>query len=400
MKILQVCNKIPFPPQDGGSLAMNQLSESLHRMGHEVKILAMNTHKQQFLESSWTTEYRRKFKPELIFMDTRIKALDAVLNLFSDKSYNIERFYSEAFAQKLQSVLQAGKYDIIQMESLYVAPYLPLIRKYSRAKVVLRAHNVEHGIWERLAAREKNPLRKKYLKLLADRLKAYEESKLNDFDAIAAITPGDAAFFRNCGCIRPVVLIPFGIEIKPFVPTEVKPDSIFFIGAMDWLPNEESVRWVLDHMWDRLLDMHPSLHFYIAGRNMPRWLKDLNKKQVTVFPDIPDADAFMADKAILLAPYFSGGGMRVKFIEAMARKKTVITTILGAEGIEGRDGDHFLLAESEAGLLAVTGKAIHDAALREAIGDKARSLVANKYDSRGIAETLMGLYTKIQGNAL
>jgi glycosyltransferase involved in cell wall biosynthesis len=164
---------------------------------------------------------------------------------------------------------------------------------------------------------------------------------------------------------------------------------------MDWLPNQESVRWVLDRMWQPLLAMHPNLHLYIAGRNMPRWLKELDIKQVSIFPDIPDADAFMADKAILLAPYFSGGGMRVKFIEAMARKKTVITTALGAEGIEGRDGDHFLLAESEAGLLAVTDKCIRDAALREAIGDKARSLVANKYDSRRIAEKLSELFSKL-----
>jgi glycosyltransferase involved in cell wall biosynthesis len=192
-----------------------------------------------------------------------------------------------------------------------------------------------------------------------------------------------------------VVHIPFGVEIKPFVATEVKPDSIFFIGAMDWLPNQESVRWVLDHLWDRLVVSHPGLHFYIAGRNMPRWLKELNRKQVSVFPDIPDADAFMSDKAILLAPYFSGGGMRVKFIEAMARKKTVITTGIGAEGIEGRDGDHFLLAQSEEGLLAVTDKCIRDAALREAIGDKARSLVANKYDSRRIAEKLTELFAKL-----
>jgi glycosyltransferase involved in cell wall biosynthesis len=164
---------------------------------------------------------------------------------------------------------------------------------------------------------------------------------------------------------------------------------------MDWLPNQESVRWVLDHLWDRLVVSHPGLHFYIAGRNMPRWLKELNRKQVSVFPDIPDADAFMSDKAILLAPYFSGGGMRVKFIEAMARKKTVITTGIGAEGIEGRDGDHFLLAQSEEGLLAVTDKCIRDAALREAIGDKARSLVANKYDSRRIAEKLTELFAKL-----
>jgi glycosyltransferase involved in cell wall biosynthesis len=395
MKILQVCNKIPYPSKDGGSMAMHQLSESLSKLGQEVKVLAMNTSKQNFDPAVLPADYRQRFKPEYVFMDTRVKALDALLNLFSDKSYNIERFNSTEFEHTLQRILQAGKYDIIHLESLYVAPYLPVIRKYSQAKVVYRAHNIEHLIWDGLARKEKNPLRKKYLQLRADRLKAYEKDKINAFDGIAAITPGDAAYFRREGCTKPVVHIPFGIAVEPLVAAESDPNAFFFIGAMDWLPNQESIRWVLDTLWPRIFEKHPNARLYIAGRNKPRWLVQYKAPGVEVQGEVEDATAFMSNKAILLAPYFSGSGMRVKFIEAMAQKKVIVTTALGAEGIEGRDGEHFLLAETESGMISVIDRFMRQPELREVIGSKARSLMADKYDWRRIAIRLVDLYLKI-----
>jgi len=395
MKILQICNKIPYPPQDGGSLAMHQLSDSLSLLGHEVRILAMDTHKQQFSEADWDADYRSRFHPRKVFMDTRVKVLDVLLNLFSDKSYNIERFYSEAFEQVLGEILDAERFDIIQLESIYVAPYLPFIRKHSEAKVVLRAHNIEHVIWQRLAEGERKSLKKRYLKLLSERLKTYEESMLPAFDAIAAITPGDAAYFRKLGGLKPVAHIPFGIQLKPLHAVPVNPESVFFIGAMDWMPNQETVRWILDNLWNKLNALHPHLTFYIAGRQMPRWLLELNLPQVVVLDQVPDAEVFMEDKAILLAPFFSGGGMRVKFIEAMSRKKTVITTSIGAEGIDGRDGEHFLLAETIPGMISTISRCLADPGFTAYIGANARSLVADKYDSRRIAEKLEGLYKSL-----
>ncbi len=396
MKILQICNKIPFPSRDGGSMAMHQLAESLTRLGHKVKILAMDTHKQQFSESELDAAYRKKYAPEYVFIDTRVKILGAMFNLFSDKSYNIERFYSLAFEKKLIGLLKQEKFDIVQLESIYVAPYLKIIREHSQARVVLRAHNIEHLIWERLSEGESRPVKRKYLRLLAERLKAYEQKHLNEFNAIAAITPGDAAYFRQAGCTKPVIHIPFCIDTTPVSPVVADRHSLFFIGAMDWLPNEESIRWILDQLWDKILEMQPAARFYIAGRNMPAWLKELNKKQVFVLPDVADAGLFIADKAILLAPYFSGGGMRVKFIEAMAQKKTVITTRIGAEGIEGRDGEHFILAETVAGMVAAVDKCMKEPALLDYIGANARSLVAGKYDSRRNAEALIELYKKLK----
>jgi glycosyltransferase involved in cell wall biosynthesis len=376
-------------------MAMHQLSDSLSHLGHEVRILAMNTHKQSFDEKEWDEDYVRKFRPEQVFIDTRLKRMDAARNLFSAKSYNIERFHSQAFSDKLAQILSSEKFDIIQLESIYVASYLPVIRKYSQAKVVLRAHNIEHLIWERIAGWEQRSLRKKYLKMLAQRLRIYELAKLNEFDAIAAITPGDAAFFRNNGCTKPVEHIPFGITLKPLLAVPVRKKSLFFIGAMDWLPNQETVKWVLENVWEELRDLYPTIQLHIAGRNMPDWLLSLKTKNVMITSDVPDADAFMADKAILLAPFFSGGGMRVKFIEAMAQQKIVITTSIGAEGIDGHDGEHFMIAESFPAIIGAIDKCFNEPEFVANVGANARNLVAEKYDSARIAEKLVGLYKSL-----
>jgi hypothetical protein len=188
MKILQICSKIPFPPKDGGSIAMNILTHGLINAGNTVHVLAVNTPKHFIKDDDIDPVYRKKTSYRSVFIDTSIKPVDAILNLFSSESYNIIRFYSKDFEKVLIESLQSEAYDVIQLETLWVTPYVDVIRKYSKAKIVLRSQNVEYMIWERLAADAANPLKKMYLKLLAGRLKKYELSLLNKYDAIATIT--------------------------------------------------------------------------------------------------------------------------------------------------------------------------------------------------------------------
>ena len=179
MRILQLCHKAPFPPRDGGSIAMNNLTQGLINLGNEVQVLAINTPNNYIDISTLDKKYREQTNIQTAYKDTSIKISSALSNLFSNKSYNIERFISKEFEVLLTQFLTENKYDIVQMESLFVAPYLGLIRKMSDAKIVLRAHNVEFEIWHRRYLACKNPLKKSYLKLLSRRLKRYEINLLN-----------------------------------------------------------------------------------------------------------------------------------------------------------------------------------------------------------------------------
>ncbi len=144
MKILQFCHKSPYPALEGGPIAVNNITQGLIEAGHEVKIFTISTPKFKVNPGTIPSEYLNKTSFEYINVDTRVKPFKAFLALFSEKSYNIERFISDAVAKELIKILLKEQFDIIQLESLYVTPYLDIIRKYSDAKVILRAHNIEY----------------------------------------------------------------------------------------------------------------------------------------------------------------------------------------------------------------------------------------------------------------
>jgi hypothetical protein len=155
MKILLLCNKPPYPASEGGPMAMNSIITGLLEAGHQVKILAINSEKYNVKESDIPEDYKRKTGIELIDVDLDVKPMNAFLNLFTKKSYHVERFISKEFSARLIEVLEKEQFDVVQLEMLYMAPYVDDIRAHSKAMIVLRAHNVEHKIWERIAKETK-----------------------------------------------------------------------------------------------------------------------------------------------------------------------------------------------------------------------------------------------------
>lgn len=406
MKILLLCNKSPYPAKEGGPIAMNMIIEGLIKTGHSVKVLAINSNKYNVEFTSIPEEYRKKTGIELVFVDLKIRPLAAFRNLFSSRSYHVERFISSNFEQALIRILKAEKFDIVQFEMLYMSPYAEVVRKYSEAKIVLRAHNIEHRIWQRVAASTKNPVKRFYLQHLVRKLKKYECSSVRRFDGIAAITGEDAAFFRSAQCQRfdagkeiPVVAIPFGIDPDQFPESHAETEfpSLFSIGAMDWIPNLEGICWFLDRVWPEIHRNFPELHYYLAGRHMPEWLRDKHNPNVEVVGEVDDAIAFMHSKAILIVPLFSGSGIRIKIIEGMAAGKTIISTTLGAEGIKyTRDRDIFIADTPDEFIRSVSG-CIENKAMCETIGRNARDLILTEYNRDLIISQLLGFYQKIGG---
>ncbi len=171
MKILQLVNRIPFPLNDGGSLGVHYYTQGFIDAGIDLSMLAMNTTRHWVDENRLPVLYRQLDHFVTVKVDNRIRPLPALLNLFKRSSYNIDRFVTADYRNALIALLQKESFDIIQLESLFLVPYIPVIRQYSKAKVVIRQHNIEYRIWERLAAQAGNPLKQWYLALLARRLK-------------------------------------------------------------------------------------------------------------------------------------------------------------------------------------------------------------------------------------
>lgn len=391
-----LCNKSPYPAGEGGPMAMNSIVRGLIDSGHNVKILAVNSEKYHIKEGDIPSSYKRQTGIELIDVDLRIKPIAAFRNLFSDKSYHVERFISDNFKNRLIEILKENKFDIVQLEMIYMAPYIETIREHSKAKIILRAHNVEHLIWDRIAEKTRLFLKRWYINHLVRTLKNYEMSAINRVDGIAAITYRDAAFFRGETAI-PVVDIPFGVNPDEFVPKyEVKEKpTLYHIGSMNWMPNEEGIHWFLKNVWDKIAKRESDLILNLAGRHMPKWLTNLRKKNINVVGEVPDAREFIRNNDIAIVPLLSGSGIRIKIIESMAMGRTVITTMVGAEGIQYSEYENIIIADSPAKMVEVICKIIKEPQEAERIGKNARKLVEDIYDNRKIIDRLLIFYDEI-----
>ena len=376
---------------------MNSIITGLLEAGHQVKILAVNSPKYNVNESDIPEEYRKKTGIELINVDLDVKPLKALINLFTRKSYHVERFISKDFKARLAELLQKEHFDVVQLEMLYMAPYVETIRAHSKAMIVLRAHNVEHKIWERIAKETTFFIKRWYINHLANTLKEYELSALETVDGIAAITRKDAAFFRKY-CSKPIIDIPYGVYPEEFTPKyEIEGHPKFYhIGSMNWMPNEEGIRWFIDEVLPKTVEKVPSFVYHLAGRNMPEWLTTLNNPNVDVIGEVPDAKAFVAENDVAIVPLLAGSGIRIKIIESMAMGKTVITTRVGAEGILYKEDVNLIIAENIAKMVEAIRSINTNPEIAVRIGQAARKLVEETYDNRKIIARLLMFYEQIK----
>ncbi len=400
MKVLQLCPKPSQPAIDGGCIAINNITSGFISKGIEVQVLTISTQKHPFKKESFSEEFLEKTKIKGIFVDTKLNVVDAFSNLVTSDSYNISRFFSSDFDLEIRRILENNKFDVIHLESLFMTPYVHTIRRFTDAKIILRSHNLEYMIWERLANAASNPAKKVYLKILAKQLKKYETNVFSSLDGIAAISIEDQKKYENLGCKKPIVTIPFGIDVNNYQPAQTRPYSaplqLFHIGAMDWKPNIEGMSWFLDAIWPALADSDVKPELHLAGRKMPDWLINHDIKNMINHNEVDCAQEFMRAYDVMVVPLLSAGGMRVKIIEGMALGKVVISTKVGAEGIDYTDGENILIADTQEEYLEkITWLHQNSDKILE-IGENAKKLVNDYYNNDLITDRLLNFYKTVQ----
>ncbi|OYU94539.1 MAG: glycosyl transferase family 4 [Bacteroidetes bacterium B1(2017)] len=398
MNILQITNRFPWPLKDGGALGYFNFTKGYHQAGVNLTLASLNTEKHYITYDELPDHVKEMADIHLTYIDNTVKPWDAFVNLFSSKSYHVERFICKEFEDQLEQLCKTKHFDVVVFESIFVAPYLDIIRKNSKAVCVLRQHNIEYVIWETLAQIETGTLRKWYLHLLSQRLKKYELSMLNQFDGISAITEVDKQLLLAGGCKKPIEVFPFGIHIDKLIrnSSNVEMPSLFHLGSMDWMPNQEAMKWFIQQVWFDINESFPDLHFYLAGRNIPVSFFDFNNQNnIRVLGEIDDAIGFMNEKAIMIVPLFSGSGIRVKILEGMALGKCIISTDLGAQGIDAIDGEHILKANSAEEFKAKIAFLINNPQEIIRIGENAAKLACEKYDNHKIIARKLNFYERL-----
>lgn len=397
MKILQLCKKFPYPLKDGEAIAVTYLSEALHALGSEITLLSMNTSKHYFDLAQLPAAYSQYKAIHTVDLDNRIKVWPAFRNLFSRDSYHVSRFISPVFEKKLISLLHAGNYDVVQLESLFLAPYIPAIRKHSNALVVMRAHNVEHEIWERVGETTYLLPKRFYLNYLAAKLKRFEIEQLNQYDLLVAITERDEHIFRKLGYRGDSITIPVGLnmekyKIRPEFPDEVR--SLAFIGSLDWMPNQDGLRWFLEEVWPKVYAHCSGLQFFIAGRNAPAWISQRRQEGVVFLGEVEDARQFLLRHPVVIVPLLSGSGIRVKIIESMALSRAVVSTTVGLEGIEAENGTEVVISDQSAEMACAICELVKSPEKVRRIGQSARLFIRENFDNKALAKKLLNTFQK------
>lgn len=393
MKILILSTKMPWPARDGGAIATLNMALGFARKKCQVTLLTMNTGKHYFPEAELPAALREQISIRSVNVDTKIRPLRLLLNfLFSSYPYNAERFISNPYKAALEKCLEEQDFDIVQLEGPYLSYYIPFIK--GKARIALRAHNQEHRIWKLMSEQEGNPIRRFYFRILAARIERLEKDILTEIDLLVPISEADKEGFDQLGHTLPVIIIPTGIDISdyPLNQTENR-ILLFFIGALDWGPNQEGLDWFFREIWPEIRIKWPGLTLDLAGRN-PGYYFNGRKlpDNVRLEGEVESAIEFFHQHTVMIVPLLTGSGIRIKILEAMAMGKTVISTRIGAGGLQAEHGDHLFLADTPAEYIRV----IEDLQTRQdqlrKIGSQARQFIMENFDILALSEKLISFY--------
>lgn len=394
MKILYISNKPIYPLVDGGCIAMNQFLKCLINAGYDIKNFTISTHKHPFEKDAFPEELYSIIRPTNIEVDTRIKTIKALSYLFKKGSYNIDRFTNDFLKLEIKNFLENEDTSVVILESIYLAGYISTIRKYSTAKIIIRSHNVEFLLWERQSEIQNSIFKKIYLKKLAKDLKIAEVKYLNKADGICCISKKDKQIFQELGITKSLATIPVSIETN-YIQNEYEANSFFHIGSMNWGPNIEAINWLVNSIFPSIRKQLPDAKLYLAGSNMSNKFLTDESNGIEVIGFVEDVSDFMINKGVMLVPLKSGSGVRIKIIEGMNLGIPIVTTKIGAEGIDAEHQKNIIIAKNEEDFVNFAVSLSESKEKRSLLGKNAKEFISKHYQIEHVTKKLIGFIEHI-----
>ncbi|MBA4251874.1 MAG: hypothetical protein C0425_03120 [Chlorobiaceae bacterium] len=395
MKILHISPNFPYPPNDGGKIVIYNFYKYIQKPGNEIDFLCIN--KNEVLNKNIIC-FDQKNPPKVI-IDKGISSYSRIFKyLFSNKPYLIYKFYSKKLLSEIINSLKRKDYDILHFEGLHSVPYALNINSLTSSKIVIRLHNIESQIIQRYFEKTRNPLLKIFFNRENNLIKKVEAECYKKFKNIVFITEEDKIIAKT---IYPYIANPYvlsaGVDVKYFDRLENRESlDLLYLGSMDWKPNEDAVIWFIKNVFSKLVRKYPELKFYIVGKNPTTNLKNYSSKNIIVSGTVVDVRPYIKKSGICIIPLKVGGGMRVKILELMASNKPIITSRLGAEGINYEENEDILLANNEEEFYNQIDFLINNPEKRFLIGCNARNKAANLYSW----ESLINKYEYFLSNSL
>jgi polysaccharide biosynthesis protein PslH len=253
---------------------------------------------------------------------------------------------------------------------------------------LLFQHNVESQIYRRMADNETNWLKQRFIRSQQFKMEVFERDAGKSFQGVIAVSEQDKSIFAREYGWDHVSVIDTAVDTDYFKPMNLSqiPGRLAFVGSMDWLPNQEGVLRFVNRVFPAIRQLRPDATLDVVGRSPPPSIKRLGQLPgVTVTGSVDDVRPYIAQAEVAVVPLYAGGGTRLKIFEFMAMGTPVVSTTIGAEGLDLEDGKHWLCADSDEDFAQTVNGLILDASLRHRLSDAARELVLARFTSQAVA---------------
>ncbi len=403
MKVLYVTQIVPYPPHGG---VLQRGFNLLRELGAHCEVHLLAFHHPDELPPGPAVEESRAalgaFCKRLEYFDlwpkrSRLHKLVAfALGFVYPRPFSVLAHKSGALARRLQAICTGpDRPDVVHLDTIALAPYA---RFCAGVPTVLAHHNIESQLIARRAEVEKNPLARIYLNAQHRRLERYEAAQCARFPLNIVVSQADGQTLERLSPGAVTAIIPNGVDTNYFAPRRGgETPAVIYTGGMNMFANRDAVDWFLEFVWPRLTAAIPGVKFFAIGQRPTARLLEMAARD----PDIeapgfvPDVRTWVARAAVYVVPLRVGGGTRLKVLDAMAQGKAIVATTLGAEGIDARGDEHFVLADDAEHFAAQTLRLLADPALREKLGDAARRRVEEVYAWPRLGADLAATYARV-----
>ena len=382
MRILFMTQVLPFPLDAGPKVRAYHVIRYLAEAGHQVHLLS-------FLrpgESDGLVAPLRRMcaSVDLVpIVRSRLRDVrDGVRSVLSSTPFLVLRDQAAAMQRKLESIAGRTSFDALHLDQLWMAPYG--MNGINPGLRVLDQHNAVFLIPRRLAEHEPRRVARALLHNEAVKLETFERDACRHFDRVVWVTEQDRRAVVPAGDERPANGLVIPIATDPDAQPRLdrpRPFRVTFLGGMHWPPNSEGVSWFLDKVWPEVARAVPTALLTLIGRQGARQIEGLDgARRVEVTGYVTDPRRYLSETSVFIVPLRSGAGMRVKILDAWCWGLPVVSTTVGAEGMEAHNGDNLLIADDPDAFAHAVISVFQDRNTARRLADGGRATVEQHYD--------------------
>ena len=400
MNILWVKSGPLFPLDSGGKKRTHAMLEEISKR-HHVTYLALLADGQALHPDEAGAAYAAE-KVWLPWSETPKRSwrfpLDLLRNfLLSPYPYALEKYISKAMEGWLGKQLATDRFDLVICDFLFPATNFP--NTETAAPLILFQHNMEAVIWKRLAESTSNPIKRFYLNIQFRRFDKWEGRLSRMFDGVITVSDDDSRY--ACGQYKLENVrghVATGVDAGHFAPRKEiagNGNVIGFLGSMDWMANIQAVHHFAERIYPRIKCANPDVRFVVIGRNPPRSVQNLatDDASITVTGSVDDVRPHLKGCDLMVVPLLTGGGTRIKILEAMAMGVPVVSTTIGAEGLELETGVHLETADDADAFADLTIALLADAERRKKLADAAHARLVSENGWDTVTDQFLKLCT-------